>query len=81
MHQSEADQARALAGEVTALIAKFETDSTLTDAQQAVDYLTLMRTELLDFAANPNDDRLRQSVAGHITNFINLTRQAAHQAG
>ncbi|GGU52646.1 hypothetical protein [Streptomyces violascens] len=81
MNQSEADQARTLASEVTKLIAKFETDSTLTDSQQTIDYLTLMHTELLEFAATPDDDRLRQSVAGHITNFINLTRKAAHQAG
>ncbi|MEW1762464.1 hypothetical protein AB0393_38925 [Streptomyces cyaneofuscatus] len=76
MIQSEADQARALAGDVTALIAKFKTDSSLTDPQKAIDYLTLMHTELLDFAADPSDDRLRQSVAGHVTHFIDLTRQA-----
>lgn len=81
MHQSEADQARTLAGEVTKLIGKFEADSTLTDSQQAIDYLTLMHTELLEFAANPADARLRRGIEGHITNFIDLTRKASHQAG
>ncbi|WP_331746137.1 hypothetical protein OG923_34695 (plasmid) [Streptomyces halstedii] len=81
MDQSEAAQARTLAGEVAKLIQTFEADSSLTDAQQAIDSLTLMHTELLEFAANPADDRLRRGVEAHITNFIGLTRQAAQQAG
>ncbi|MET9779410.1 hypothetical protein ABZ023_35120 [Streptomyces sp. NPDC006367] len=80
MNQSEADQARAFAGEVTALITTFENDSSLPDARKAVDYLKLMHAELLEFAADPDDERLRQSVAGHITHFIDLTRRAAHRA-
>ncbi|MFI6528069.1 hypothetical protein [Streptomyces uncialis] len=80
MHQSEADQARTLAGEVTKLIETFETDSTLADAQQAIDFLTLMHTELLEFADNPADDRLRRGIESRVTTFIDLTRKASHQA-
>ncbi|KOU51848.1 hypothetical protein [Streptomyces sp. WM6378] len=81
MHQSEADQARAFAGEVTRLIEKFESDSSLADPQKAIDYLTLMRTEVLEFADNPADASLRRGIEAHITNFIDLTRKASHQAG
>ncbi|MFI1312519.1 hypothetical protein ACH4TS_20595 [Streptomyces albidoflavus] len=76
MDQSEAAQARTLAGEVAKLIQAFKADSSLPDAQQAIDFLTLMHTDLLEFAANPADDRLRRAVEAHITNFIGLTHQA-----
>ncbi|WP_372412513.1 hypothetical protein [Streptomyces luteireticuli] len=77
---SESEQARVFAGEVDKLIGQFKADGG-PDSQQSVDYLILMRAELLEFADNPAEPRLRRGVEEHIKNFIGLAAQAKRRAG
>ncbi|OEV13799.1 hypothetical protein [Streptomyces nanshensis] len=70
----ESEQARLLAEQVQLLIDQFTTEQPKAD-QKTLDYLTLMHTELLEFADNPGDLRLRVEVEKHMRNFLALAGQ------
>ncbi|MEU5425940.1 hypothetical protein AB0H73_10065 [Streptomyces olivoreticuli] len=75
MTPSESKQARDFAKEVGKLIDQLTADKP-SGFQQTVDYLTLMHTELLEFADDPADARLRGEVEKHIGHFLTLYAQA-----
>ncbi|MFD3422125.1 hypothetical protein [Streptomyces decoyicus] len=77
---SESEQARVFADEVGKLIDQYNAAGD-PGSQSAVDYLTLMRTELLEFVEHPADPCLRRGVEEHMKNFIRLAAQARGRAG